>query len=249
MRHEALEGRVGKQPDGTAKTREVKLVSVWTADTKDKEGNPVRDKGSVSYSAAIESAAYVEKDESPSDFALRVAREARRTGFENAHRQVIIGDGAKWIWALAYELFPHGIQIVDLYHALETVSTVAKKLFGVESKETEQKAQDWRELLEKGAIDEIIGELTVFEDQHPEATTCIRYLETNRERMRYPLFRSLGLCVSSGVEEAGCKVAIGTRLKRSGMHWTVEGANAIIALRCNRLSHRDEDYWARRNAA
>ena len=249
MRHEALEGRVGKQPDGTAKTREVKLVSVWTADTKDKEGNPVRDKGSVSYSAAIESAAYVEKDESPSDFALRVAREARRTGFENAHRQVIIGDGAKWIWALAYELFPHGIQIVDLYHALETVSTVAKKLFGVESKETEQKAQDWRELLEKGAIDEIIGELTVFEDQHPEATTCIRYLETNRERMRYPFFRSLGLCVSSGVEEAGCKVAIGTRLKRSGMHWTVEGANAIIALRCNRLSHRDEDYWARRNAA
>ena len=150
---------------------------------------------------------------------------------------------------LAYELFPHGIQIVDLYHALETVSTVAKKLFGVESKETEQKAQDWRELLEKGAIDEIIGELTVFEDQHPEATTCIRYLETNRERMRYPFFRSLGLCVSSGVEEAGCKVAIGTRLKRSGMHWTVEGANAIIALRCNRLSHRDEDYWARRNAA
>ena len=249
MRHEALEGRVGKQPDGTAKTREVKLVSVWTADTKDKEGNPVRDKGSVRYSAAIESAAYVEKDENPSDFALRVAREARRTGFENAHRQVIIGDGAKWIWALAYELFPHGIQIVDLYHALETVSTVAKKLFGVESKETEQKAQDWRELLEKGAIDEIIGELTVFEDQHPEATTCIRYLETNRERMRYPLFRSLGLCVSSGVEEAGCKVAIGTRLKRSGMHWTVEGANAIIALRCNRLSHRDEDYWARRNAA
>jgi len=249
MRHEALEGRKGKQPDGTAKTREVKLVSVWTADSKDKEGNPVRDKGSVSYNAAIESAAYVEKDENPSDFALRVAREARRTGFENAHRQVIIGDGAKWIWALAYELFPHGIQIVDLYHALETVSTVAKKLFGVESKEAEQRAQDWREFLEKGAIDELIGALTAFEDHHPEVTTCIRYLETNRERMRYPLFRSLGLCVSSGVEEAGCKVAIGTRLKRSGMHWTVEGANAIIALRCNRLSHRDEDYWARRNAA
>ena len=249
MRHEALEGRVGKQPDGTAKTREVKLVSVWTAESNDKEGNPVRDKGSVRYSAAIESAAYVEKDESPSDFALRVEREARRTGFENAHRQVIIGDGAKWIWALAYELFPHGIQIIDLYHALETVSTVAKKIFGVESEEAEQKAQSWRAQLERGAIDELIAALTVLEDQHPEATTCIGYLETNRERMRYPLFRSLGLCVSSGVEEAGCKVAIGTRLKRAGMHWTVEGANAIIALRCNRLSHRDEDYWARRNAA
>ena len=249
MRHEAVEGRVGKQPDGTAKTREVKLVCVWTAESKDKEGNPIRDKGSVSYNAAIESAAYVEKDESPSEFALRVEREARRTGFENAPRQVIIGDGAKWIWALAYELFPHGIQIVDLYHALETVSTVAKKIFGVESELGEQKAQSWRALIERGAIDEIIEALTSFEEKHPEATTCIHYLETNRDRMRYPLFRRLGLCVSSGVEEAGCKVAIGTRLKRAGMHWTVEGANAIIALRCNRLSRRDEEYWARRNAA
>jgi len=105
----------------------------------------------VSYNAAIESAAYVEKDENPSGFALRVAREARRTGFENAHRQVIIGDGAKWIWALAYELFPHGIQIVDLYHALETVSTVAKKLFGVESKETEQKSPGLARTLRKGS--------------------------------------------------------------------------------------------------
>jgi hypothetical protein len=46
--------------------------------------------------------------------------------------------------------------------------------------------------------------------------------------------------------EAGCKTVIGTRLKRSGMFWTVRGANAIIALRCSRLSGRFEDYWASR---
>jgi hypothetical protein len=50
----------------------------------------------------------------------------------------------------------------------------------------------------------------------------------------------------TGVVEAGCKVAIGTRLKRAGMHWTVAGANAIIALRCCRLSGRFEDFWERR---
>jgi len=55
MRHEALEGRSRtSNPMEAAKTREVKLVSVWTAESNDKEGNPVRDKGSVSYSAAIE---------------------------------------------------------------------------------------------------------------------------------------------------------------------------------------------------
>jgi hypothetical protein len=48
---------------------------------------------------------------------------------------------------------------------------------------------------------------------------------------------------------SGCsrKVEIGTRFKRSGMHWTVNGANAIIALRCSKLSGRFEDFWERRS--
>ena len=45
---------------------------------------------------------------------------------------------------------------------------------------------------------------------------------------------------------AGCKIVIGTRLKRIGMHWTISGANAIIALRCSKLSGRFEDFWERR---
>jgi hypothetical protein len=50
-------GRSGKQPDGSAKTREAKLVTMWTAESRDEEGKPVRDPGSITYSAAIESAA------------------------------------------------------------------------------------------------------------------------------------------------------------------------------------------------
>src|SRR5450759_3230573 len=57
MRTAELAGRAGKQPDGSAKTREVKLVTVWTAEGRDAEGIPVRDRGSVTYSAALESAA------------------------------------------------------------------------------------------------------------------------------------------------------------------------------------------------
>ena len=72
------------------------------------------------------------------------------------------------------------------------------------------------------------------------------YIFHNRARMRYPKLHAQGLCTSTGVLEAGCKVVIGTRLKRAGMHWTVQGANAIIALRCSRLSGRFEDFWERR---
>jgi hypothetical protein len=67
--------------------------------------------------------------------------------------------------------------------------------------------------------------------------------------MRYPVFRAQGLFVGSGVVEAGCKTVVATRLKRSGMFWTVSGANAIIALRCCRLSGRFENYWEARSPA
>lgn len=56
--------------------------------------------------------------------------------------------------------------------------------------------------------------------------------------MRYPQFHAQGLCTSSGIVEAGCEVAIGTRLKRAGMPWAVSGSNAIIARRCSKLSGR-----------
>ena len=86
----------------------------------------------------------------------------------------------------------------------------------------------------------------------PEPAQLLRcegdYFARNAERMRYPAFRRQHLFVGSGVIEAGCKTLIGARLKCSGMFWTVRGANAIIALRCNRLSNRFEDYWEARHA-
>ena len=78
---------------------------------------------------------------------------------------------------------------------------------------------------------------------------CLAYLQRNQHRMLYLDFHRQGLCTSTGVVEAGCKNVIGARLKRSGMRWSVRGANAIIALRCARLSrNRFEDFWERRTA-
>jgi hypothetical protein len=71
---------------------------------------------------------------------------------------------------------------------------------------------------------------------HPELLEKIRieadYFNNNKERMRYPKFRSQHLFIGSGVIEAGCKTIIGSRCKQSGMLWIVCGANAIMALRC-----------------
>ena len=73
-----------------------------------------------------------------------------------------------------------------------------------------------------------------------EADKELGYFLTNAPRMRYHWFRSRGLFVGSGVVEAGCKAVIGQRLKQSGMHWTVKGADAIITLRCAQASSQWE---------
>ena len=78
VRPAEVDGRRGKQPDGSAKTREVKLVTVWTAEGRDPQGRPRRDTGSVSYNAAVESAASRDTDPQPAAFAQRVHREAQR---------------------------------------------------------------------------------------------------------------------------------------------------------------------------
>jgi len=108
-------------------------------------------------------------------------------------------------------------------------------------------------LLEKGKIEKLVLSLRSIDADNPDVAEKIRteadYFARNAERMRYPQFRRQHLFVGSGVIEAGCKTVIGSRLKRSGMFWTVRGANAILALRCCHLNRRFEDYWEGRRAA
>ena len=73
-----------------------------------------------------------------------------------------------------------------------------------------------------------------------ELDRALGYFENNAPRMRYKWFRQCGLFTGSGVVEAGCKSVIGQRLKQSGMHWTTDGADAIIALRCREASSQWE---------
>ena len=245
MRASELVGRCGKQEDGSSKSREVKLVTVWSAEERDEDGVPVRDEGSVTYSAAIESAASQDTDKELSEFAQRVGREAARRRFELARRRVILGDGALWIWNIAAEMFPDAIQIVDRFHANERLSTVAKAVYGPGTDLAKQWRHERCAELKAGKIDAVLAALS----SHfciKEGRECHRYIKTNRERMRYDQFHAAGLCTSSAVVESGCKQAIGVRLKQGGMFWTVNGANAIIALRCCRLSGRFEDFWERR---
>lgn len=232
------EGRQGKGETGKAKTREAKLGCVFTQTTVDENGYPVRDLDSTTYVGAIETA---------EEFGSRIYAEAVRRGLVAAEKVILLGDGAKWIWGIADEHFHTAIQIVDLYHARQHLANLAKMVYGSNS----QKSKEWsaarREQLDSGDVEAVIASMSRLRprDKNIQKTIEIEieYFRGNAKRMRYAEFRRQGLFIGSGVVEAGCKTVFGQRLKLSGMHWTVCGANAIIALRCCQLSGRWEEFW------
>lgn len=233
------EGKAGEQ----AKTREAKLGCVFTQTSVDKKGNPVRDEDSTTYVGRIENA---------EEFGPKLYAEARRRGLQRAQHVSVIGDGALWIWNIAEEHFYGATQIVDLFHARQHYWTVARELF-INEKKMNEWTEKRRNELNDGNVEAVITAIKKLkpstEHKRKLCEKEANFFEKNKERMRYAEFKKQGLFVGSGVLEAGCKTVIGQRLKQSGMHWSVKGANSIIALRCCLLSKRWEDFWESRACA
>ena len=223
-------GREGKGDDGRARTREVKLAVFFTQDKLDAEGYPVRDRASTSVIATFEAAA---------TFGNLAKAEGIRRGADHVRQLTVLGDGAAWIWNIATAKFPGATQIVDLFHAREHLYDLARKLEFMLLDRRDEWLAARLEDLDYGHIDGIVAATRKYPltgVKKDEIDTALGYFENNAPRMRYHWFRQRGLFVGSGVVEASCKTIVGQRLKQAGMHWTVNGADAIIALRCKEAS-------------
>jgi len=243
MVEEELADRPGKQEDGSAKTREVKLGAIFTQTKTDQDGLPVRDPASTTYVGSFESAP---------DFGSRIRAEARRRGLGRAAKVVFIGDGAAWIWELARVNFPTAILILDLYHALERLHALCAGLYGAESPWAARMAQTWTGMLKNDQIGEVIAAARhrLNDLGSIPADTLekqLAYFEHHQDKMRYKTYRDQGLFYGSGVIEGGCRSVIGQRLKESGMFWTEVGATSILNLRLALKSNRWDECWNRLN--
>ena len=230
IRRRELAGRKGKQPDGSARTREIKTGCIFTQSYVDSEGKPVRDQDSTSYFSQIGQL---------EGFGELLYSEAVKRGVDFAEKVVVIGDGAKWIWNLANNNFPGATEIIDLYHAKEHIFDVLSAFVTDNARLQEQKSCFYA-MLENGDIDGLVERFSGFTAATEEQAEILRiesnYFIQNKKRMQYQDFRGQGLFIGSGVIEAACKNVIGKRLKQSGMLWSVAGANKISALRCAVLS-------------
>ncbi len=243
MTKSETQNRKGKQPDGTAKGREVKLGCVFTQLRKIKGEPPQRDPDSTTYVASF--------DESV-DFGGMIRQEAILRGMAHAKTVVVLGDGAPWIWEVARVNFPDAIWVLDLYHAFEHVNDMAALIYPNESAESGH-ARKWRKWLKADKIDHFIKTITHLADsdagKKDEIIKALKYFKKNRDRMLYATFQKAGYFVGSGVVEAGCKTVVGKRAKQSGMFWHVQGAQNVLSTRCSILGQLFDDYWGYRNAA
>jgi len=129
----------------------------------------------------------------------------------------------------------------------EHLNKVANVIYGKGSPEAEQWASQRKQELDDERLEELLAALRQHADTCKDAKTCVGYVERNRHRMRYQEFHAMGLCTTSNIVESGCKVIFTTRFKHSAMHWSVVGANKILALRCYKRSGRFEDFFERRS--
>jgi hypothetical protein len=175
---------------------------------------------------------------------------AQSCGLDRALEVVILGDGARWIRHLAEEHFPQAVSIVDLYHAREHVWNVANAVHGPGTPHGAAWAKQADELLSHGQIELLVHMIEKLPTipAEPDASRSIPqieadYFRSNAERMRYPAFRAKGMHIGSGIVEAACKTVVSTRAKRSGMRWTPDGLDAVLALRTAVLSQSYDPFW------
>ena len=241
LRKAELEGRAGKQPDGSAKTRSAYLGCVFTQHKTDEKGHPVRD---------YESTTYVSNMGPLEGFGTLLRQEAIRRGLGQAKKVVFLVDGAEGLENMGHLNFKDAIQIVDFYHGADHAGEVVEALLGSkEHPEYKARRSRWVRRLQGNGVKNLIEETRQECAGKPQAQKVyeeLGYFVHNIERMQYRTFRRQGLFIGSGVIEAGCKTVIGSRCKQSGMFWSTPGVENILALRCVHASRRRDPFWKER---
>ena len=242
-RPEELQQVKGKQPDGTANSRQIKVGCVFTQ-SRDGQGQPQRDPFSSSYVAA-----FCDRTE----FAPLLWEEALKRGYATARKTVFIGDGAEWIWNMVNDRFADAVQIVDFYHACEHLHSLCQAL-QPNDECTKALFKRWRRRLKNnglhGIIEATAARLSSLGVEAREAAEAeVSYFQTHAERMKYRTFRRKGYFIGSGAIEGACRHIVAQRAKLSGMRWSCDGAENVLAFRCLIKSNLFDAYCHDQRAA
>jgi hypothetical protein len=174
----------------------------------------------------------------PSYLFASLAIECQARDLERKKTLICLMDGERQLWDLQEDWLGRAIPILDLFHVNERLWTAAHCFHRETSPEAGHFVERYLRMLLEGKVDSVIRSfrqllvtrnLTGEKRQRLQAT--ITYYDNNREHMKYDEYLAAGYPIGSGVAEGACRHLVKDRLERTGMRWSLAGAQALLHLR------------------
>jgi hypothetical protein len=192
--------------------------------------------------------------QSKDEVIAEVVAEVKRVDPTGSKTHVVVCDGEralqKRILPALQAVVPAVLLILDLLHVVEKLWKAAHCFYaeGSEAALAWVRKQTLRVL--EGKVSQVIKGMRqsatkrgLKGTQRETVAKIAKYLRRNRKYMKYDEYLRQGLPIASGCVEGACKNLIKDRLERSGMRWSLAGAEAMIQLRSLYLSADLDDYW------
>ncbi len=152
---------------------------------------------------------------------------------------VCLNDGQEALWdARARHLPSRMIDILDILHVTPRLWKAAHIFHGEGTDAAEAFVRERCLRVLQGGIAGVLRGMREMATKRgltgskkKTMTQLCAYLENNRERMHYDEYLAAGYPIASGVIEGACRHLVKDRMERAGMHWTPEGAQAMLDVR------------------
>lgn len=180
-----------------------------------------------------------------------LAERSCRRGLAKAQHRMSVKDGAAWIWAIVFLCFARCTQILDWWHAVQRLWTIANVAFA----EDATAATAWhpagsraqKRLLAHSQLRQVIHNVRLLFPRTQSLPDPVRkavaYYCHNRWRMYYRHFRAAGCPIGSGTVESACKLVVQQHMKQPGMRWRRKNAQAMLAFGCLLGAALFSDRW------
>jgi hypothetical protein len=178
-----------------------------------------------------------------------MAREVR-SRHRRGQKIACVMDGQPSLWAVRKTYLPGDkvVEILDLLHVTPRLWEAAYLFHREGSEEAASFVRNRLLRMLRGEAGYVIGGLRQMGTKHrlrghrlAKLHTVCNYLRKNLARMRYDEYLAAGYPIASGVIEGACRYVVKDRMERAGMRWTVEGAQAMLALRTTYINGQWKD--------
>lgn len=178
---------------------------------------------------------------------------ANELGGHDAHKAVVLGDGAGWIKTESRQHFAQAVKILDWPHLWRATQKAVRAARPGRAYKAERRGiyEQLRGCLWQGMVPEAIDVLVELRgaERAEVLEAAIRYIGNQRDWIgNYEEWKQQGYPVGSGLIERQVELVINRRMKRQGMRWLRTNADALVALRVKHINH-DWDHLSQKLAA